>query len=175
MEQEQKRGPGRPRKDELSEEPTKRGEAMRTERRRRNTDDLTGHRMRLAVDKSKLDMENYEYRWINDTGERIRTMTQLDDWDIVEDRDGNVANNDDGMGAGVTLQSGGASGSMRSVLVRKRKDWYNDDKAAQQRRIDEQEAAMKAGAVPGGDATGTYVPDGKHQPMTLSVDHGSRS
>jgi hypothetical protein len=147
---------------------TARGEIQRQQRRRRNTDALQGTRRRLAVDESKLDRENFEYRFVNDTEMRIHQLTVLDDWDIVQDRSGETKKDGASTGSEVAVQAGGASGPQRQILLRKSKEYFKDDHAAQQRRIDEQEAALMRGAVPGGDASNTYVPEGEKAPMKIS-------
>jgi hypothetical protein len=144
-----------------------RGEQIKATRRRRNTDALGGKRRRLAVDESKLDRDNYEYRFINADPDRVRAFTVEDDWDIVQDRDGATKVDGDSAGSEVSVQAGGASGSQRQILVRKPKNLYNDDFAAQQRRIDATENALKHGSVPGGDAESTYVPNKGEAPMTV--------
>lgn len=154
---------------------TKRGQAQKAERRRRNSDGLQGKRRRLAVDESKLDKENYEYRWVNDDEMRLHQLTVQDDWDVVHDRDGTVKNDGAGTGSEVAVQAGGASGPQRQVLLRKRRDHYNDDYAATQRRIDDQEAALKQGSVPGGDQSNTYTPGGKASPMEMTTSGGGGS
>jgi hypothetical protein len=145
-----------------------RAETIPAERRRRNTDALSGRRQRLAVDEAALDREKYQYRWANDVDNRIHALTVQDDWEIVPDRAGEVRPDSSGMGAEVATPAGGGT---TAVLLRKPKQYYTDDKAAEQRRIDELEASLKQGAVPGaGDASGSYVPkDG------ITIGHGGRS
>lgn len=137
-----------------------RGEQIRTERRRRNSDALSGRRMRLSVDESKLDREKYEYRFANDDGTRLHQLTVLDDWEIVPDRDGEVKPDGTDMGAKVsTLVGVATNGSpLRGVLLRKLKTYYNDDKAAKAQAIDDKEASLKSGAVPGAGQGEMYVP-----------------
>lgn len=149
-----------------------RGETVQAERRRRNTLGLSGVRQRLVVDEAGLDREKYAYRWINDEGNRLHALTVQDDWEVVPDRDGAIKADGIGMGTEVAADAGtGPKGPMRAVLVRKLKQYHTDDQSAQQRRIDELEASLKSGAVPGaGDTTGSYVPrDG------ITIGHGGKS
>lgn len=147
-----------------------RTEQVKTERRRR-ADNLSGKRRRLALDESKLDKANYEYYLAKDTGSRVYDLTTNDDWDVVTDRDGAVKSNDgSGTGSEVAVQAGAGE---RHVLLRKPKKYADEDRARAQRRIDDQEAALKQGAVPGGDASGTYIPGGQKAPMQVTVDQSS--
>lgn len=135
-----------------------RAEAISQERRRRNTNALAGHRQRLAI-REELDPD-FTYRWVNDDGTRMHDLTVNDDWEIVENRSGTMKPDGTGMGAEVAVPVGrGENGRpLRAVLLRKRKDWYDDDERAKQRRIDDVEAGLKVGAVPGADGDKTYVP-----------------
>ena len=141
---------------------SERGKVMEAERRRR-TDANTGARNRLAVDEAKLDRDAYTYRWVNDVGDRIAQLTRHDDWDIVPDRAGDVSKNDASQGAEVSVRTGGVSGPMRSVLVRKPIEYHKADVAAQQRQIDEKEAGLKQS--PAGNEL--YVPGGRKAPMNV--------
>lgn len=147
-----------------------RSEQIAQERRRRNTDALGGKRRRLAVDESKLDRENFTYRFANDAGNRIHDLTVNDDWEVVQDRDGEL-NQSAADGAQVAVRAGVDEGgkSMRSVLLRKPKAYHDADVAATQRRIDDTETSLRAGAAPGASGDGTtYIPkDG------ISLAHGS--
>jgi len=143
-----------------------RTEQITTERRRRNSDALGGNRNRMYVDPAIKD-PNFQYRFINDIGSRVHDLTVKDDWEIVHDRSG-TANNTASEGAQVSVNAGTAlnGGPVRAILVRKPKNYYNDDYAAGQRRIDETEAAMKSGTT----GEKTYVPGGNAGPLTISKD-----
>lgn len=152
-------------------EQTKRGEAISQERRRRDTNALAGKRKRLAVS-GELDHEKYAYRWVNDDGVRVHDLTVNDDWEVVNDRQGELKKDGAGMGAEVSVHVGrNADGRpIKSILVRKLKSYYEDDEKAKQRHIDEQEASIKAGATPGAGTEGTYTPRNG-----ISLEHGSRA
>ena len=151
-----------------------RAETIKTERRRRDTDGLGGKRRKLAWDMSKADNENFVYRWVNDEGNRLHELTVSDDWEVVPDRSATLKADGTGMGAEIAVPVGvGEHGRpMRAVLLRKSKDWHNDDQMAAQRRIDEQEAAIKQGASPGVEAEGLRKPDNG---APISIRHGSRA
>lgn len=149
-----------------------RGEQIAAERRRRNTDALGGKRRKLGLT-GELDRTNFAYRWVNDEGNRIHDLTVGDDWEIVPDRDGGLKADGAGTGAEVAVRAGtGEHGRpVRAVLLRKRKDWYDDDKRLAQRRIDEQEAALKAGRPSdGGQQDQSYTPKGG-----ITITHGGTS
>lgn len=161
----EKRGPGRPRKEE-----TARGAGIKSERRRRQSDALAGVRKRLAIDESKLDRENFEYYFAKNTPDRLHQLTVQDDWEIVTDREGEIRQDGNGQGSEVSVLSGtGENGApLNSVLLKKAKNYYNDDFAAKQRRIDEMENAMRRGPA---DGEQNYTPDGRKSAMELSVDN----
>jgi hypothetical protein len=168
-EYQEKRGPGRPRKDFSADEEHAVVSPVKAARRRRDADSLRGVRMRLSVNEDKLDRENFEYRFIKDDPTRLHQMTVQDDWDIVQDRNGEIQAKHEGQGAEIAHGSGtrDASGHPeRLVLVQKPKSYYNDDAAAKQRKIDETENAMRQG--PGGEQS--YTPDGRNAVMEVSVD-----
>ena len=130
-----------------------RTEQVKTERRRRNSDDLSGHRRRMSLDMTKLDTDKFDYRWANTEPGRIEALTQQDDWEIVSDRDGGIKRDSTGAGSEVSIVAGtGDSGApVRSVLIRKLKKYQDEDRRAKQRRIDEMEAGLREGNTPGGD------------------------
>lgn len=130
-----------------------RTEQVKEQRRRRNSESLSGHRRRMALDMSKLDTENFEYRWANNEPGRVETLTQQDDWEIVTDRDGGIKRDSTGTGTEVSIVAGtGDSGApVRSVLIRKPKKYQDEDRRAKQRRIDEMEAGLREGNTPGND------------------------
>lgn len=129
----------------------------KTERRRR-TNSLSGNRDRLSVDENLLDKDKYVYRWINDEGARIHQMTVTDDWDIVSDRE-----QASGTGSEIAEQvgSGEKGNPLRAVLVRKLKDLFDFDKAAQQRQIDDQERGLTTNVAPGTESENMYQPTTK--------------
>jgi len=147
---------------------TARGKTIGEARRRRNSDALLGRRNKLHVNAELLDTEKYSYRWINDDGARVHDLTVNDDWELVRDREGELNDSGASTGAEVSIVAGSddKGRAVKSTLVRKLKTYADEDYAVSQRKIDEQEAAIKAGATPGGDTSNTYVPQGKSAPMT---------
>lgn len=141
----------------MSEKQTRAAEVQASRRRRRDTGPAAG--MKLAVPE-ELKEPGYEYRWINDDGRRIHAKTVLDDWDVVSTKA------IEGQGEGTPVKrivgKGEAGQPLHAVLCRKPKQFYQDDKAAEQRVIKQREDAMKRGAPPvpeGLSGPTTYIPD----------------
>lgn len=155
------------------EKPRARVEEERARRRRR--DDMgTGRLNPLAVTGKKDPA--YVYRWINDEPGRIHALTQDDDWDVVTaDQLGDASARDKGVGTGVERIVERATGK-RAVLVRKRKDYYVEDRAKQQSQIDELDAAIRNGSaaspqsLQATDPGKSYVPRGG-----IVIDDGRRT
>lgn len=131
-----------------------RAEQIKTERRRRNSDGLSGKRRRLSVNEAALDREKYAYRWVNDEGTRIHSLTVQDDWEVVTDRGGDVRPDGSGVGAEAAVPVGGGT---RAVLLRKPKALYDEDAKVAQRRIDETESGLRQGVTPGAGSEQSYV------------------
>lgn len=130
-----------------------RGTQIKAERRRRKSS-TTGRRTKLTLDESKLDTDQYEYRWIKNTPDRLAELTVDDDWNLVEDRDKVIKDDDTGMGSNVSIHAGkGEDGSPeRLVLAQKRKEYQNDDRAVKAKHIDDLEAGLAQGDVPNAKA-----------------------
>lgn len=134
-----------------------RKEAEQRQRRRRQ--DMTiGRHDPLALDGEKD--PDYVYRWINDDPGRIHRMTVEDDWDQVTTKDMMAHAKDSGNGTGIerVVDRGGK----RALLVRKRKEWYDVDRAKAQESIDAMEEQIKHAAHgPEGLKPGEgYIPPG---------------
>ena len=123
-----------------------RKEEVKEERRRRGVQGLERH-LRLNVNKDKIDPA-YEYRWINDALGRLQAKTTQDDWDRVEDEAPRV------------VGIGPDGKAMHAYLCRKRKDYYQQDKAEEQAKLKEQEdAVLKHKAAAGQDALNPGAPE----------------
>lgn len=140
-------------------------EAKERERRYKPSEDAEGVDFNLWVDKSKLDPD-YQYRWVNVTKNRVERLYNRD-WDQVSEQE-----------AGFSVErhadiAPGAREDTRAVLMRKRKDWFNEDQAEKQRRIDDQMARAARGeeiiAGKGQDegggltASNAYMPRGQNK------------
>src|SRR3990167_3871638 len=121
----ERRGPGRP----------SRQETMQRQRRRRDTLDH-GRNLKLHVPDEAKDPEFY-YRWINNRPGRVRDLTHADDYDIVSSEE--LASKS----LGTTVERAASKFNDETmILVRKRKEFYDADKAKEQKAIDAQEEAM---------------------------------
>ena len=137
--------------------PSVRAEATKATRRRRDTGGLAGLKLHVP---EELKEPGFEYRWINDDGRRIQGKTVDDDWDVVK------TPAIEGQGEGTPVQrlvgKGEAGQPLRAFLCRKPIEFYKEDKAKEQRRIKEQEDAMKRGTLPtpeGLKGPTTYIPN----------------
>lgn len=155
---------------EPAEKPSKRAEATRRGRRRRSDTSATAG-LKLHVPSDMLD-PNYEYRFITDdadfgdegqrVGQRMHAKTKLDDWDLVMSDTGI-----DGQGEGTPIKrrvgKNEAGRPNYGYLCRKPKDWYDEDKAKEQKLIDEREESMRRGTVQGPEGLSgpqAYIPAG---------------
>lgn len=118
-----------PNQQQAAERPNRAETERRERRKKRGSTVISG--LKLHVDKSELDPA-YEYRWVNDTPGRVQQMTN-DDWDKVEGRGEQHVGVDSGH-------------SVKAVLMRKRKDWYEDDQKEKMKPLDEIDASIRRGA-----------------------------
>lgn len=147
-------------------------ELTRERRRKRGAGVITG--LKLNVDEAILDRANFEYRWLNDKPGRIRAMTTQDDWELVEDT--TQASDQEGGHIGFHAGLGENNSSMRTLLARKPKQWYEDDQREKQKPLDDIDRQIKHGSLaknlPGAAAIAGdkgYVPEG-----SISIRDGRR-
>jgi hypothetical protein len=144
MEAPVKRGPGRPPRQEEVKERRRRRESLGADRN-----------LKLHVPENKKD-PNFVYRFVNDRPGRVQQLTEGDDWDVVPS---------------ITAESGNEtrvadkSSGERAVLLRKRKEFYEADKAEEQKALDARDEALRR--APPQDAQGlsgpeAYVPGGRN-------------
>lgn len=151
--------------------PDNRATTEKLERRRQRGSTVV-HGQKLGVNEAFLDRGNFEYRWINDDGGRIETMTQGDDWDLVADPKKVGKPDADGLGAMISKVVGrGESGqAMRAYLAKKPKKFYVEDQAEKRHSIKQTMDAIRSGApqVSGAPQLGAtaYVPGG---PTGISI------
>jgi hypothetical protein len=112
-----------------------RAEAVASGRRRRKTGSLN----RMAqfkldfIEPEDLDLANYQYRWTNDEGSRIRQLTRADDYDFVTldelgqgvDRDQTDSESDGRMRVLVGKDKSG--NPTYSYLLKKRREFFEAD------------------------------------------------
>lgn len=109
----------------------------------RPTREPVGLRNRLRVHDED---PNYEYRWVVDydgTGDRIEQFKQSG-YEIVPKGTHKVGdsrvNQPAAEGSSEVLSVGGGQ---KAVLMRQKKDWYDEDQKAKAKRIEESEKALK--------------------------------
>lgn len=166
--------------DETNEAP-RRGRPPNAERatielgeRRRKRGSASASGLKLTVDMDKLDTKNFTHRWANDVPGRLRNLTELDDYEFVEipgqssANEGNKVAHHAGLGAN--------NSSMRSYLVRKPKQWYDDDQREKQKPLDDIDHQIKRGTLAKSDDRAAaiagehgYVPEG-----SISIRDGRR-
>lgn len=136
----------------------------RTERRRRNDTTIDGsQRLKLAVPEeveARLKAEGREPRWINDEGNRIHNLTQLDDYDRVEGVEARVV--------GTTKEGT----PIKAYLHSKPKAFIDEDREKIEARRRETEAALLRGKNPNDPVSGdaSFYADSAN-----SISHGRRS
>lgn len=156
---EPKRGPGRPRID--------RAEEVQTARRRR--EGMGAERnMKLHVPEQAKD-PNFTYRWVNDRQGRVRQLTKQDDYEVVSSTEltGGDRETLTGTAEGTVMTRTGDSRIGESVvLLKKPKNYYESDKAEEQKAIDARDAVLRKGPVNAADGLtskdNAYVPGGKN-------------
>lgn len=91
----------------------------------------------------------YEYRVVNDTGDRVLAL-QNQDWEIVEASEVQVG--DKRLGNPATTSSAAevsVGGGIKGYVMKKRKDWHDEDQASKQEYVNQTEAATKEQALNG--------------------------
>lgn len=119
-----------------------RAEEVRQERRRKpGSNALNG--IKLGLDEEKVDRTQYTYRFVRDEGNRVQQL-YAQDWDRVTEK---VKDDSNGLGS-VTSAHGGLSEEGKPynmVLLKKRKDWFEEDQKAKMQPLDEMEQAIRRG------------------------------
>lgn len=91
----------------------------------------------------------YEYRVVNDVGDRIQMFKDMG-YEIVSDDSVQVGDrrvaNPTKEGTPVQVSVGGGT---KAYVMRQREDWFKEDQATKEARLREQEQAMKADASQG--------------------------
>lgn len=92
---------------------------------------------------------DFHYRFVNDTGDRVARFNELG-YEVVTDPKHKLGDRRVAQagpeGSARTVRGGDG---MNTVLMRQRKEWYDEDQAAKQSDIDEVEKAMKNEALAG--------------------------
>lgn len=91
----------------------------------------------------------YEYRIVNDTGDRVEQFKSAG-YEVVSAKDVTVGdrrvNAASAEGSSATVSVGGGS---KAVVMRIKKEWYEEDQVRKQSDVDQTEAATKADALKG--------------------------
>lgn len=129
---------------EAATRPT-RAEQSRRERRMR-PGAIVASGEKLGLDETQLDRGLYTYRWVRDEGNRVEILKKQD-WDLVDEEQAKT----DGTGLGsVPTQHGGVGESGKPyglVLMKKYRDWYEDDQKAKRKPLDAMEQAIRKGTA----------------------------
>lgn len=113
-----------------------RAEEVRQERRRKPG--ATAHLgLKLHVPQELRDDKTYVYRFVNDTASRVQSFKD-DDWDPAPMG-----------GASTDARVVGTDGGkpIQSILMRKRRDWYEADQKAKRKPLDEMDEAIRRGTA----------------------------
>lgn len=142
-------------------------DAKRRERRYQPGQDAEGTNFHLWVDQSKLDTDTFKYRWVSNVHDRIRRLEHTD-WDLVSEEEVGFTTDRSG-----DINPNGGRENVRMRLMRKYKDWFEEDQSAKQRRIDDQMARAARGEEilqgkgadtgQGLNAAHAYVPQGQNK------------
>ncbi len=149
-----------------------RAKEARSERRRRiNDDPLNGVQFHLGVPPHIKEGENsedyYAYYWANDDKGRLQYLTEQDDWDFVEDRNADKDSRNKGGGTRLerTVGRGRDGNPIRAVLLRKKRQYYDEDQArllskldARRKRLRETQDDGSGAGIMSGDPQHGYIP-----------------
>lgn len=146
------RGPGRPARQQETQERRRRREGLGADRN-----------LKLHVPENFKD-RNFEYRWVNDRPGRVQQMTVQDDWETVSTQDAMLLQEQVSEGTVVSRVADRYQGE-RTVLLRKPKHYYEQDKAEEQKLLDERDKTMRNGALAdpqGLTGSEAYTPGGRN-------------
>ena len=141
--------------------PTRADEVRQVRRRKRGKTSHTG--IKLSLNEDALDRKTYQYRFAADNGNRVQIL-EAQDWDVVSDSSAKADST--GLGSVPTAHAGidDTGKPYGHVLMKKRKDWFDSDKAEQQARLDKVDEAIRLGNTAGQGielkGPGVYTPGG---------------
>lgn len=125
----------------MSEAKPTRADEVRRERRRKPGQTVLAN-LKLSVDEAKLDRKTYEYRFVNDKDGRVQQL-HAQDWDIAPE---GAKEDNASLGSVNSAHAGVNEGKpYQTVLMRKPKDWFDEDQKEKQRPLDEMEDAIRRG------------------------------
>jgi len=138
----------------------------KTERRKETRVPLSQFYRKLSFEDQE---EGFEYRWINDKGDRIRRAKQ-GSWEFIEDDgfqigDEHIVNGPtEGKGTVVEKVVDQDTG-MKAYLMRIPKEYYDEDQKAKQAQIDDTEKQLMRGHDENDDPS-RYIPEG-----AMKIEH----
>lgn len=126
--------------------------------------------IKLSLDEDRLDRKTYDYRWVNDVPGRVKQLEAMD-WDVVKDDEAKT----DGTGAGTvpTVHGGiGDNGKPHGmVLMRKFKDWADEDRKRKRKPLDEMDEAIRRGTAHKAAGEADLAAEGvTYTPTTNTID-----
>lgn len=147
-------------------------EEIRAKRKERKSQDIGGLTQRLSLPEDLKDPD-WTYRWVNDTASRVHDL-QARDWEVVSDEE--LAADQRNTGAGTKVERIGSARTVttpeKMVLMRKPKEFYQEDKAKEQERIKEDEKGLLAGRV--GDSNALQPGEHAYIPKSgMSIKSGN--
>jgi len=93
----------------------------------------------------------FEYRVVNDTGDRVESFKE-GGWEVVSNDQVNVGdkrvNKTSSIGSAATQSVGNGT---QGVVMRIKQEWYDEDQAAKQAQVDELEGTTRRDALNGAD------------------------
>lgn len=124
---------------------SRKARAPKRSTRRMDTNVKAGVKNVLTIDPSILDEKNFEYRIVNMEPGNIERK-QAKDWDIAHiDEDvkvgDDVAGKSQPKGSTTEIHAGGG---MKAILMCKRKDWCDADRAAKEALLQEKQDRMQS-------------------------------
>jgi hypothetical protein len=145
-------------------------DVSKSRRRRRDSIYFDGADFNLMVPEEEKD-PRYVYRWINDDKYRLNQMTKQDDWDVcsVDEFSSDFKNTDGGTHVSRIVGRDTHGGVMRAYLCKKLKEYDDEDRAKELRRINQLYTQMRDGNVPGRESLSQenealrYVPKEVHR------------
>lgn len=93
---------------------------------------------------------DYHYRFVNDTGDRIQSEFLDNGWEVCKAEDHRIG--DKRLGAASSVDSAARASvgkGEQAILLKIRKDWYEEDQAAKQGYVNKTEEALRGEALDG--------------------------
>lgn len=126
----------------------KRIEETRRKRQERGPSDPMLGRLKLSIPEECKD-KDFVYRWVNDTAMRLTAM-QAQDWEMVDDMDiaGDSRNSSIGTRVERIVDERTVTAPKKGFLMRKYKEFYDEDERRKEAAIDKGEEAITHGNLP---------------------------